>query len=75
MRLFLGRDESLRAGAVHVRRSVRGAPASLSSKTGSPRTDVRLAAVHCERQAGEITESWGLTVADHPEQCCGVLHR
>lgn len=71
MRFFLGRDESLRAGAVHVRRGVMGAPADLRSKTtaaGSPRTDVRLAAVHGERQAGEVRESWGLTVADHPEQ-------
>lgn len=75
MRLFLGRDESLRAGAVHVRRSVWGAPASLRSKAGSPRADVRLAAVHCERQAAEVSKSWGLTMADHPEQCWGVLHR
>lgn len=69
MRLFLERDGSLRAGGVHVRRGVRGAPATLRSKTGAPRTDVRLAAVYRERQAAEVSESCGLTVADHPEQC------
>ncbi len=71
MRLFIGHDESLRAGAVHVSRGVMGAPANLRSETAapaSPRADVRLAAVHGERQAGEVCESWGLTVADHPEQ-------
>lgn len=65
MRFLLGRAESLRAGAVHVSRGVMGAPANLRSKTtvpGSSRADVRLAAVH------KVRESWGLTVADHPEQ-------
>lgn len=71
MRLFLGRAQSLRAGAVHVSRGVVGVPANLRSITtdpGSPRTDVRFAAVRGERQAGEVCESRGLTVTDHPEQ-------
>lgn len=71
MRFFLGRAESLRAGAVHVSRGVKGVPAYLRSKTtgpGSPRAEVRLAAVHGEGQAGEVCERRGLTVADHPEQ-------
>lgn len=72
MRFFLRRAESLRAGAVHVSRGVMGTPANLRSETtapGSPSTDVCFAAVHGERQAGgEVCESWGLTVADHPEQ-------
>lgn len=78
MRLLLGRAGSLRAAAAHVSRDVMGASANLRSKTaapGSPRTDVRLAAVHGEWQAGEVCESRGLTVADHPEQRWGVLHR
>lgn len=72
MRFFLRRAESLRAGAAHVNRGVMGTPANLRSETtaaGSTRADVRLAAVHRERQAGgEVSESWGLTVAHHPEQ-------
>lgn len=70
MRFFLGRGESLRAGAVHVSRGVMRAPANLRSKAVpcSPRTDVSLAAVHGERQASEVGESRGLAVAHHPEQ-------
>lgn len=73
MRLFFGRAESLLA----VRRGFIGAPANLRSETtvaGSPRTQVRLAAVHGERKAGKVWESLGLTVAHHPEQRWGVLH-
>lgn len=68
---LLGRAESLRTGAVHVGRVVMGAPANLRSKSSvpsSPRTDFCLAAVHGERQAGEVCERGGLTVTDHPEQ-------
>lgn len=75
MRLFLGRGDSLRAGSARVRRGVRGAPAGLRSKPGAPRTHVRLAAEHRERQAAEVGERWALTVADHPEQRRGLLHR
>lgn len=71
MRFFLRRDGALRAGAVHLSRGVMGAPVNLRSETSAPGSacaDVRLAAVHGERQsAGEVSESWGLTVADHPE--------
>lgn len=71
MRFFFGHAESLWAGAAHVSRGVMGAPANLRSETtapGSARTDVRcLGSVHGQRQAGEVCESWGLTVADHPE--------
>lgn len=68
MRLFLGLRQSLRAGAVHVRRRLWRASARLRPEAGSPRADVRLAAVHRQRQAGEVGERCGLTVADHREQ-------
>lgn len=79
MRPRLGRADSLRAAAVHVGRGVVGAPAHLraeGSAPGPPRAHVRLAAaVHGERDAGEVGEDWRLTVAHHPEQRRGVLHR
>lgn len=71
MRFVLRRVESLRACAVHVRLDVMRAPANLGPKAtvpSAPRTDVRLAAVHGKRQAGEVCESRGLTVAHHPEE-------
>lgn len=81
VRLFPRRADCLLAGAVHVRRAVVGAPADQRSEApaaaGSARgADVRLAAERGERQAGEVGEGRrGLTVAEHPEQRGGVLHR
>lgn len=77
MRLFLGLRHSLRAGAAHVRRRVWGAAARLRAEAGSPAAHVRLAAVHRERQAGEVGQRCGLTVADHPEERGGgvAVHR
>lgn len=78
MRLLLRLREPLRAAAVHVRRrggGVSGAPVNLRSKPGAPPADVRLAAVHRQRQAAEVGESRVVTVADHPDRRWGLVHR
>lgn len=79
MRLFLRLREPLRAAAAHVRRGggggVSGAPVNLRSKPGAPPADVRLAAVHRQRQTAEVGESRVVTVADHPDRRWGLVHR
>lgn len=77
MRLFLRLREPLRASAAHVRRGgvAGGAPVNLRSEAGAPPADVRLAAVDRERQTAEVGESRVVTVADHPEQRWGLVHR